>query len=308
MLSSKPLVVILGPTAVGKTEIAIQLAERCGGEIVSADSRLFYRGMDIGSAKPTLEERKRVQHHLIDVADPDKTWSLAIFQQAAHQVIDEIYQRGHLPFLVGGTGQYIQAVIQGWDLPPKLPDFVFRQALEEWVLEIGKQGLYDRLKVLDPEAANFIDPSNLRRVVRAMEVILQSGKRFSDQRRKIESPYSLLLIGLKRPRVELYQRVDERIAKMIEQGFADEVRVLLSKGYSIDLPMMSAIGYREMVAYIQGKMSLEEAVVQMKRLTRQFVRRQANWFKDSDPTINWFSMDGEVVSKIEALILARCYG
>jgi len=177
-----PLVVILGPTAVGKSEVAIQLAERLGGEIVSADTRLFYRGMDIGTAKPSPEERSRVPHHLIDVADPDEIWSLAQYKVEARRVIEGIHARRCLPFLVGGSGQYIWAVVRGWDVPEVPPNLPLRQALELWSHDIGKDGLHYRLTVLDPHAAARIDARNLRRTIRALEVILTTGKRFSEQR------------------------------------------------------------------------------------------------------------------------------
>jgi tRNA dimethylallyltransferase len=283
-----PLIVIVGPTAVGKTELSIRLAEMIGGEIVSADSRLFYRGMDIGTAKPTPVEQRRVPHHLIDVADPDETWSLAKFQEAALGVIQDIHRRGKYPFLVGGTGQYIRAVTEGW-IPPELePDPVMRAALDRLANQIGPFDLHARLARIDPEAARNIQPQNVRRTVRAFEVIFKTGFRFSEQRRKGSLPYSLKIIGLSRPRPELYARIDERIDQMIRQGFLDEVQALLEKGYSPDLPTMTALGYREFIQVSQGRMATEEAVLLMRRVTRQFVRRQANWFKQSDPTIHWY--------------------
>jgi len=297
-----PLVVILGPTAVGKTEVALQLAERLGGEIVSADSRLFYRGMDIGTAKPSQTEMARVPHHLIDVANPDEVWSLALFQQAARQAIEEVQQHRHIPLLVGGTGQYIRAVIEGWHPPVQQPDPRLRDTLEKWAAEIGPFELHHRLAVLDAEAARTIQPQNVRRTIRALEVIFCTGEKFSVQRQRQASPYSLLLIGLNRPRMELYARVDARIDAMIAAGFQDEVRCLLSRGYSSDLPPFSAIGYREMIAYLGDKMTLEEAVEQMKSLTHQFVRRQANWFKTTDPNIRWFEMSLTVVDEVESFI------
>jgi tRNA dimethylallyltransferase len=300
--SRLPLVVILGPTAVGKTEISIQLAERLDGEIVSADSRLFYRGMDIGTAKPTPAEQQRVPHHLIDVADPDQTWSLALFQERARQVIIDIHQRGHLPFLVGGTGQYLRAVTEGWLPPAVQPSPEMRAALEAWAEEIGKDGLHARLAALDAPAAEAIDARNLRRTVRALEVILSTGQRFSDQRQRGEALYRLLQIGFQRPRPELYARIDARIDAMLAAGFVDEVRRLLAQGYSPDLPTLSAIGYREISAYIRGEISLDEAVIQMKRITRTFVRRQANWFKASDPQIHWFNVNQAIVDDVEDLI------
>ncbi len=300
-----PLIVIVGPTAVGKTEIAIQLAEHLDGEIVSADSRLFYRGMDIGTAKPTPAECNRVPHHLIDVAEPDEEWNLAIFQRSAQTAISEINSRGHLPFLVGGTGQYIYAVVEGWEIPKSQPDTELRSILENWAELIGPEGLHTRLSVLDPKAASRIDPRNLRRSIRALEVVLRTGRRFSEQAKRGRSPYRTLLVGFSRPRPELYARIDTRIESMLAAGFEDEVKALLLKGYNPGLPNLSAIGYRQMIAYVKRQISLEEAVILMKRNTRQYVRRQANWFKESDPKIHWFSVGAESVKEVEALI--RCW-
>ncbi len=302
MRSKLPLLLLVGPTAVGKTELAIRLAERLNGEIVSADSRLFYRGMDIGTAKPTPVEQARVPHHLIDVADPDETWSLAMFQQRAHEVIAEIHARGRLPLLVGGTGQYVRAVTQGWTPPEVEPDERLRLVLEKLAEERGKEWLYDRLKAVDPEAAAVIDLRNVRRTIRALEVILTTGHKFSAQRGQADSPYDLLTVGLNRPREELYARVDARIDAMFAAGLLDEVRALLAKGYSPELPSMSGIGYRECCQVLSGQMSEEQARVQMKRITRVFVRRQANWFKESDPSIHWFEAgDPEVLEKVITL-------
>ncbi len=301
-LPERPLVVIVGPTAVGKTEVALRLAEQLNGEIVSADSRLFYRGMDIGTAKPTPEEQARVPHHLVDVAGPDEPWSLAVFQRAAAEAIAGVQARGRLPLLVGGTGQYVQAVLQGWEIPPQEPDPALRRALERWAGEVGPDGLHRRLAALDPAAAAAIDARNVRRTIRALEVTLRTGRRFSEQRQRSASPYSLLIVGLKRPRAELYRRVDERIERMIAAGLVEEARELLEKGYSPSLPTLSAIGYREIIAYLRGEMSLEEAVVQMKRLTRRFVRHQGAWFSEKDPNIHWLEVGPGTVEEIAALI------
>lgn len=303
MASHKPpLILIVGPTAVGKTELAIQLAERLNGEIVSADSRLFYRGMDIGTAKPSREEMRRVSHHLIDIADPDEILSLAVFQQKARDVIASIHTRKKLPFLVGGTGQYIRAVTQGWSPPEVEPDEKLRAELEKMKEERGLDWLHDKLKTLDPDAAEKIDARNFRRTIRALEVILTSGRKFSEQRGQAESPYHLIAIGLIRPRPELYERVDKRIDQMFEYGFLDEVKGLLAKGYSPSLPTMSAIGYRECVWVIKGELTEEQARAEIRRATRVFVRRQANWFKESDPDIQWFQIEQGVVDEIESYI------
>jgi len=297
------LLLLVGPTAVGKTEIAIQLAERINGEIVSADSRLFYRGMDIGTAKPTRAEQARVRHHLIDIAEPDEILSLAVFQQKAREAIADIHSRGKFALLVGGTGQYVRAVTEGWSPPEVKPDSKLRDELESEKEEKGKDFLYEKLKSLDPEAAQKIDPRNVRRTIRALEVILTTGRKFSEQRGQSDSPYHLITIGLTRPRPELYARVDARIESMFANGLLDEVKGLLAKGYSSDLPTMSAIGYRECVSVIEGKLSVEQAKVEMRRATRIFVRRQSNWFKESDPNIHWFyAGEAKVIENIADLI------
>ncbi len=287
----QPLVVILGPTAVGKTELAIHLADQLEGEIVSADSRLLYRGMDIGTAKPTIEQRQRVPHHLIDVAEPDEVWSLTLFQRAAHNAINDIHGRKRVPFLVGGTGQYIHAITEAWNIPEVKPDLQVRQILEDWAAEIGREGLHSRLSVIDPVAASKIDYRNLRRTIRALEVIFLSGRLFSAQRQRGTPPFHSIQIGLSIPRPELYERIDVRIDSMLAEGFIAEVESLLSTGYSPDLPTFSAIGYQEIIDYLMGKTTLEEAVTIIRRRTRQFVRRQANWFKEEDPHISWFNCE-----------------
>jgi tRNA dimethylallyltransferase len=297
-----PLILLVGPTAVGKTEIAIQLAERLNGEIVSADSRLFYRGMDIGTAKPTREEQARVPHHLIDVANPDETWSLAQFQQEALRIIAEIHARGKLPFLVGGTGQYARAVTEGWSPPEVRADERLRGELERMKEESGIYWLHDKLKSLDPEAAAKIDARNVRRTIRALEVILTTRRKFSEQRGQAESPYQLVTIGLTRPRDELYARVDARIDAMFAAGFVDEARGLLESGYSPDLPSMTGIGYRECVSVVKGQLTEDAAKVQIRRATRIFVRRQANWFKPSDESIRWFVVKENTVEEIIKLL------
>ena len=294
-----PLILIIGPTAVGKTELAIQLAERMNGEIISADSRLFYRGMDIGTAKPSKEEMARAPHYLIDIVNPDEILSLAVFQEKAKELIADIHARGKLPFLVGGTGQYVRAVTQGWTPPEVIADERLRVELEKVKEERGLEWLHAKLEILDPEAASKIDARNVRRTIRALEVILTTGRKFSDQRGKVESPYHLITIGLNRPREELYQRVDERIDLMFANGFVDEVKGLLEKGYPSTLPSMSAIGYRECVRVIKGELTLEQAKVEMRRVTRIFVRRQANWFKESDPDIMWFRVEKGVEMEVE---------
>jgi tRNA dimethylallyltransferase len=244
--------------------------------------------MDIGTAKPSLAERARVPHYLIDIVNPDETLSLAVFQQRAKEIIADIHARHKLPFLVGGTGQYVRAVTEGWSPPEVEADERLRGVLEKLNREKGFEWLHARLKILDEDAAEKIDGRNVRRTIRALEVILTTGRKFSGQRGQTESPYHLITVGLIRPRVELYKRVDQRIEAMFANGFVDEVKRLLAQGYSPALPSMSAIGYRECVKIAQGEISEEQAKIEMRRITRVFIRRQSNWFKESDPRIKWF--------------------
>jgi len=301
-ISRPPLILIVGPTAVGKTELSIQLAEHLNGEIVSADSRLFYRGMDIGTAKPSPKEQARVPHYLIDIANPDEILSLAVFQQKARELIEDIHTRNKIPFLVGGTGQYVRAVTKGWIPPEVKPNEALRNELEQQKEQNGIYWLHDKLRTLDPLAAEKIDARNYRRTIRALEVIMATGRKFSEQRGQSDSPYHLVAIGLTRPREELYQRVDQRIDMMFAEGFISEVKSLLDKGYSPTLPTMSAIGYRECVSVIKGELTEEQAKVQIRRATRVYVRRQANWFKPSDPNIQWFNFEGNTIQRIEEYI------
>jgi tRNA dimethylallyltransferase len=297
------LVVIVGPTAVGKTELSIQIAERIDGEIVSADSRLFYRGMDIGTAKPSKFDRQRVPHHLIDIVDPDEIWSLGRFKREAVRIIADIHERGKIPLLVGGTGQYVRAITEGWMVPELKADFQLRNVLKKWTDEIGLDGLHTRLASIDPRAAEKIAPNNVRRTIRALEVIFRTGKKFSKLRERELVPYHVIQVGLMRPREEIYRLIDERVDAMIASGFVGEVKKLLEMGYSPNLPSMSAIGYGQIVSFINGEMSLEEAVKLIKRLTRQFVRKQANWFREDDKNIHWFKIASGVIGEVEKYIL-----
>lgn len=294
-----PVIFIVGPTASGKTDAGIRLAKAIDGEIVSADSRYLYRGMDIGTAKPTMDERQGIPHWLIDVADPDETWSLSLFCKAADDAIRDIYSRGKRPVLVGGTGQYVRAILDGWDIPEGEPDHRLRNVLESWGREIGAEELHRKLAYIDPEAAEKIEWQNMRRTVRALEVIFMSGKKFSSQRTTKEPLYKALIFGMKRDRSALYQRIDLRVDRMLEQGLVEETAGLLSRGYSPSLPSMSAIGYKEICDYLSNKTSLEEAAQLIKFRTHNYVRRQANWFKASDPAINW--IDPNEIDSTETL-------
>ncbi len=283
----QPLLTIVGPTAAGKTTLAIHLAQRFNGEIVSADSRLFYRGMDIGTAKPSMAERALVPHHLIDLCAPDETLSLGQYQRLACQTIDAIQTRGRLPILAGGTGQYVWAVVEGWGIPEVAPRPALRAALEE----LGQDTLAAWLVALDPVAAARIEPRNVRRVVRALEVTLVTGRRISDLQRKTPPPYDIYILGLAVDRPTLYRRIDARVDAMMAAGLLDEVTGLLAAGYGAELPPMSGLGYRQLLAYLAGKSSLEEAVERIKFETHRFARQQATWFRRDDPRIMWFDLD-----------------
>jgi tRNA dimethylallyltransferase len=278
---------LVGPTAVGKTALAIRLAEAVDGEIVSADSRQVYRGMDIGTAKATSQEQARVPHHLIDIVDPDETLGLAQFQAMAYAAIADITARGRVPFLVGGTGQYVMAVIEGWQVPRVPPDETLRADLYRQAEEEGAKALHARLFELDPVAAARIDRRNVRRVVRALEVCLTTGQPISEQQVKGPPPYRILMIGLTMPRPQLYRRIDKRVEQMVEAGLEDEVRRLVAAGYRFDLPAMSGVGYGQFAPYLAGRATLAEVIAEIQRATRRFVRHQSNWFRRDTSRIHW---------------------
>jgi tRNA dimethylallyltransferase len=298
------VVALFGPTAVGKTEAAIIAAKELNAEIVSIDSRQIYRGMNIGTAKPTAGQRSQVPHHLIDVADPENPWSLVDYFQAVNKAIDEIHQRHHLPILVGGTGQYFSAILEGWQPPPKMEDIKLRQELEAYAEKHGSIALHARLEEIDPLSAQRIDHRNVRRVVRALEICHVSGVPASSIRRKEQPPYNFLRIGLKMPRKELYERIDARIDAMIEAGFVDEVKALLERGIDPRGVAMSAIGYKQIAEHLSGDSTLDEVIQQIRKTTRQFVRRQANWFKPDDKQITWLDAGPEAGKALIKIISA----
>ncbi|MCB9421205.1 MAG: tRNA (adenosine(37)-N6)-dimethylallyltransferase MiaA [Ardenticatenaceae bacterium] len=284
MKAERPLLVIVGATAVGKTDLSLQLARQFDGEIVSADSRLFYRGMDIGTAKPSAAEQASVPHHLIDICDPDETLTLAEYQRLAYAAIERIQGNGRLPIVVGGTGQYVRAVVEGWGIPEVAPHPALREALAA----LGGDELARWLRHLDPAAAEKLDPRNVRRVIRALEVTLLRGRPISELQRKNPPPYRIAQIGLHRDRASLYQRIDERVGLMMVNGLLAEVEKLRDEGYGRQLPSMSGLGYRQLWAYLAGEMSLADAVERIKFETHRFARQQATWFRQDDPAINWF--------------------
>jgi len=281
-----PLVAIVGPTATGKSSLALELCQTLNGEIISADSRQVYRYMDIGTAKPTAEERALVPHHLIDVVNPDDDFSLALYQSKALEAINDIQRRKKTAFLVGGSGLYVWALLEGWRIPQVPPNPTLRQELEARAKVEGGEKLYDELKETDPAAAERIDPRNVRRVIRALEVGLQ-GTPFSQL--QVKHPFvDSIIIGLTTDRADLYRRIDARVDNMIEKGLVDEVKGLVTRGYGLDLPSMSGLGYRQIGLYLQGKTDLPAAIQQIKFDTHSFARHQYNWFRLNDKRINWF--------------------
>jgi tRNA dimethylallyltransferase len=296
------VIFIVGPTGSGKSAAAVVLARRLRGEILSADSRLLYRGFDIGTDKPTPAIRTEIPHHLIDVTDPDHPWSLAEYQSAALDCLRQIHSRNRRPLVVGGTGQYVRALLEGWEIPPAVPTPDFRTTLEDRATREGSAVLYAELTQADPAAAARIDPRNVRRVVRALEVVLSTGKPFSALRRRVAVGFQPLVIGLNLSRPELYARVDARIDAMLAAGWVEEVRGLLALGYSPDLPAFSALGYGQIVRHLRGELSLEECVIEIRRATRRLIRHQANWFRPDNPEIHWFESSPASIPQAEALI------
>lgn len=273
------LTAIVGPTAVGKTALAVALAQQLGAEIVSADSRQLYRLMDLGTAKPTPAERTAAPHHLLDLCDPDEPFSLAAYQELATHAIAEIVARGRPPLLVGGTGQYLAAVLEGWQVPRVAPQPELRASLERAATEHGAAALHARLAAVDPAAATQIAPSNVRRVIRALEVYSVTGVPISAQQTRQPPPYAIRTLWLTRPREELYARADTRADAMIAAGLADEVADLRRRGYGWELPSMSSLGYIQLRPFLEGEATLAACVERLKFDTHSFIRRQEAWFR-----------------------------
>jgi tRNA dimethylallyltransferase len=297
-----PLVAIVGPTAVGKTALAIGVAQRLDGEIVNADSRQIYRSMDIGTAKPTPGEQAAAPHHLIDIVAPDEPYSLAIYQEQALWAIQEITARGHYPILVGGTGQYVAAVLEGWSIPRVPPQPDVRARLEAEAEEQGTVALYARLQTLDPIAAARIEPNNLRRIIRALEVYEITGMPISAQQAKTPPSYRITTLWLTLDRPTLYRRIDERVDAMIAAGLVEEVRGLLQQGYDWSLPAMSSLGYKEFQPYFEGNAPLEECIQRLKFNTHAFVRKQDMWFKRLPHSVQLPAHDGTLLERALAAL------
>lgn len=298
-----PLLVLTGPTAVGKSTLALSLAEKLDGEIVSADSRTVYIGMDIGTAKPSPDELARVPHHLIDIVRPDEEFNLPDFLERASAAIEDIHARGKLPMLVGGTMLYINALLEGWEVPQVAPRPGLREQLEKEAAERGPEALYLSLQELDPAAAAHINPLNVRRIVRALEVYYTTGQLFSEAQGKSPPPYRTLKLALTMEREALYERADRRTAEMFRRGLVEEVQGLLAAGYTANLPAMSSVGYKQVTAYLKGDMSLKEAQERMNFTTHRYIRQQYTWFR-RDLEIQWLEATGPDLEE-KALGLAQ---
>jgi len=300
---TKPkVIVICGPTGIGKTSVSIRLAEKSGGEIISADSMQIYRYMDIGTAKPTVDERDRVLHHMIDIVDPDGDFDAVRFAEMARQKVTQLHQRGVMPFVVGGTGLYIKALLQGlFQSNPVDPQI--RERLMKEAAENGSSRLFDHLQQVDPDAADRLHPNDTYRIVRALETIESTGRPISEHQQDhgfSDEPFHALKVCLQMDRQTLYDRIDRRVDLMIDAGFMDEVQKLLGMGYSADLKSMQSIGYRHIIDFIEGRVSWDECVRTLKRDTRRYAKRQFTWF-GADKDMIWhrpdeFNQIGELVA------------
>ena len=298
----KCLVAIIGPTAVGKSELALHLAQYFPLEIISADSRQVYRYMDIGTNKPSLAERAAVPHHVIDVIEPDEDFSLAMYHQLATEALKAIKQKGKLPLLVGGSGLYVWSLVEGWKIPQVPPDPKLRRQLEARAEQEDSQSLYQELQDIDPVAAAKINPSNIRRIIRALEIYHTTGQPPSQLQRKEAPGFPIMVIGLTQKRSELYRKIDWRADKMIQMGLVEEVEHLLKKGYSPALPSMSGIGYKQIGQFLRGEMTLPQAIDKIKYETHRLARHQYAWFRLSDNRIHWFdTSEAEAKASIATL-------
>ncbi len=298
----QPLVILTGPTAVGKTKLSVELAKRIGGEIISADSMQVYRGMDIGSAKVTPEEMQGVPHHLIDELEPEEEFHVVKFQEYAGQYIQEIYSRGKIPVLAGGTGFYIQAVLYGIDFTENGIDPLYRDSLERLAVTDGPQTLHEMLRQVDQESADAIHANNVKRTIRALEYHHGTGRKFSaynEVQRHRKSPYNFAYFVLNDLRERIYHSIDLRVDQMMERGLLDEVRRLKERGCSRGMVSMQGLGYKELLDYLEGSVSLEEAVRILKRDTRHFAKRQLTWFRREREVLwinkNEFGYDQEAI-------------
>jgi tRNA dimethylallyltransferase len=299
----KKLIAIVGPTATGKSALALWLSTRYKVEIINADSRQIYHYMDIGTAKPGILERQLVPHHLYDIVDPDESFSLALYQGKALKLINEINSRDNIPVLIGGTGLYIRATLEKWSIPDVPPNAEFRRILENRAAQEGHNVLYAELQKVAPESAKRISPTNIRRVIRALEISHYSSHySLTSNRNNDLEGVNPLIIGLTMDRKRLYSRIDVRVDHMIGSGLIGEVKSLMNRGYRLDLPSMSGIGYRELGLFLNGEISLSEAVSQIKYHTHRFARKQYAWFKLSDIRMQWFDVETDIKDNIARLV------
>ncbi len=304
------LIVILGPTAVGKTALSIELARQMGTEIISGDSMLVYRGFDIGSAKPSPDERQGILHHLIDIREPWESYNVVDFKEEAERIIAELDEAGNIPILAGGTGLYAKSLLEGYCFNERAADEGYRRRLEELAELHGREYVHAMLAEKDPEAAARIHAHDLRRVIRAMEVAA-SGRESISREKSLEKDgtlvYDAYVIGLRRDRQRLYERIDRRVDLMVSQGLFEETQALLARGVTADMQAMQGIGYREAVAFLEGRMSREEAVQQIKNSTRHFAKRQFTWYRKM-PYIHWYDMDDLSGQELFSLVLGDTEG
>ena len=292
-MKNEPLIVLTGPTAVGKTRLSIALAKSVGGEIISADSMQVYRHMDIGSAKITREEMDGVPHYLVDVLEPTEEFNIVLFQKLAREAMEDIRSRGKIPVLVGGTGFYIQAVTRNIDFAQSEQDDSYRNELEDIALKMGSGYIHSMLAEVDPKAAEEIHENNIKRVIRALEFYKQTGKRISEhneEQKHHESPYDLAYFVLNAPRDILYKRIDQRVDEMLENGLADEVKKLQELGCHRGMVSMQGLGYKEILSWLEGECTYEEAVRVLKRDTRHFAKRQLTWFR-RESQVTWVNKE-----------------
>jgi len=312
MSGRPPLLVVVGPTAVGKTAFCVLLGQRLRAEVVTADSMQVYKGMDIGTAKPSFAERGGVPHHCLDLVEPGEPFNVADYRRHAHAAIAAIHARGRLPILTGGTGLYVRAVVDDFLFPDRGADWELRRRLEQEAERVGRAALHARLAQVDPETAARLHPNDLRRVVRALEVYERTGRPLSEHLRAArtrEPQFDLLMYGLTRPREELYARINRRVEEQIRQGLVYEVQALMARGLDEDDVAMQGLGYKEIIGYLKGRYSLEEAIRILQRDTRHYARRQLIWFK-ADPRIQWLDVSAfpsleAATEPVVAAVLAR---
>ncbi len=289
------LIAVVGPTATGKSDLAVAIARAFKGEVISGDSRQVYRYMDIGTAKPSIEIRRSIPHHLIDVVDPDEPFSLATYSAMAKTAITDVQSRSLVPVLAGGSGLYVWSVLEGWEVPQVTPDMDFRTSMELRARQEGAEAIYREVEAVDPVSAQRIGPTNVRRLIRALE--LHRAGVAPEGRQKTRFAMPAYVIGLTADRDDLYRRVDERVDRMMQQGLVAETATLLDRGYGPDLTSMSGIGYKQIAAHLRGALGLAEAVAQVKYETHRLVRMQNNWFRATDARIHWYALGHDLEAR-----------